>query len=49
MMCGGSVRCSGENIMYNGIRHRVSFEAADRATSPQKAVQVNRVRQNGLA
>jgi len=38
---GGRVRGRGEDVLYNGIRHQVRFEAADRAASPQKIVQVN--------
>ena len=41
VMRGGCVRCSGENILNSGIRHRVRFEAADRASSPQEVVQVS--------
>jgi hypothetical protein len=38
---GGGVSRSGENILDDGIRHRVRFEAADRAASPQKVVKVS--------
>ena len=48
-MRGGGVGCSAEDILYNGSRYRVRFEAADGSPSPQKIVQVNCVRQNGLA
>ena len=40
-MCGGGEDCSVENVLDDGIRHRVRFEAADRASSPQEGVQVN--------
>ena len=47
-MSGGGVRCSGENVLYNGVRHSVRFEAPDRTPSPQKILQVNCVRQSEL-
>lgn len=46
---GGGEGRSVENVVYNGIRHRVRFEAADRAARPQKIVEVNRVRRSGWA
>jgi hypothetical protein len=48
MMSGWGVGCSGENVLYNGVRHRVRFEATDRTASPQKILQVNCVRQSEL-
>lgn len=36
-----------ENVPYNGIRHTVRFEAADRAARPQKGVEIRRGRQSG--
>ena len=41
MMRGGGEGGSGEDVLDDGIRDRVRFEAADRAASPQKVVQVN--------
>jgi len=46
-MCGGGEGCSGENVLDNGIRNRVRFEAADRAASPQKVMQVSCGGQSG--
>lgn len=40
---GGGEGCSVENVVDNRIRHRVRFEAADRAAGTQKVVEVNRV------
>ena len=48
-MCGGGVGCSGENVLYDGVRYRVRFEAADGTASAQKFVQVNCVRQSEWA
>ena len=42
VMRGGRERRSGKNVLYDGIRYRVRFEAADRAASPQKVVKVSR-------
>ena len=48
-MRGGGEGRSGENVLDNRIRHRVGFEAADRAASPQKGVQVSYVCQSEAA
>ena len=48
MVRGGRVRGSDEDILYNGIRNWFRFEAADRAASPQEAVQVNCAGQSEL-
>ena len=38
---GGGEGCSGKDVLDNRIRHRVRFEAADRAASPQEVVEVS--------
>jgi len=49
-MRGGRERRGGEDILYNGIRYRIRFEASDRTTGTQKAVQVSRREgQSGVA
>ena len=39
-MRGGGEGRGVENVLDNRIRNRVRFEAADRAASPQKVVEV---------
>lgn len=48
MVRGGRVRGSGDDVLYNGIRYRVWFEAADGAASPQEVVQVSYAGQSEL-
>ena len=47
-MRGGGEGGSGEKVLDNGIRHRVRFEAADRAARPQEDVEISCAGRNEL-